>query len=79
MGGAFPYLAPELFDGEPANEQSDIYALGITAYEVVTGQRPYPEDNATALMKLRRTQDIPDPAESVTDMPEIVLIFDLVH
>lgn len=31
MGGAFPYLAPELFDGEPANEQSDIYALGITA------------------------------------------------
>jgi tRNA A-37 threonylcarbamoyl transferase component Bud32 len=70
MGGALPYLAPELLDGEPANQQSDIYALGITAYEMVTGARPYPEDSASALMKLRHTQDIPDPAAKVPDLPE---------
>lgn len=69
LGGAFPYLAPELFDGEPADERSDIYALGITAYEILTGQRPYPEESAGALMKLHRTQDIPDPAERVADLP----------
>ena len=75
LGGAFPYLAPELFDGEPADERSDIYALGITAYEIVTGQRPYPEESASVLMKLHRTQDIPDPAESVADLPEALRRF----
>jgi CRP-like cAMP-binding protein len=75
LGGAFPYLAPELFDGEPADERSDIYALGITAFEILTGQRPYPEESAGALMKLHRTQDIPDPAESVVDLPEAMRNF----
>lgn len=70
LGGAFPYLAPELFDGEPGSRQSDIYALGITAYEIIVGKRPYPEDSASLLMKLHRTQDIPDPAKSVPDLPE---------
>jgi serine/threonine protein kinase len=75
MGGALPYLAPELLDGEPANQQSDIYALGITAYEMVTGAIPYPEDSASALMKIRHTQDIPDPAEKVPDLPEALRRF----
>ncbi|MDM8548886.1 protein kinase [Desulfobacterales bacterium HSG2] len=75
FGGAFDYLAPELFDGEPANQQSDIYALGITAYEMVTGKMPYPEGNAGTLMKMRRTQDVPDPAETVPDLPELLRRF----
>ena len=75
LGGAFPYLAPELFDGEPGNQQTDIYALGITAYEMVVGERPYPEENASALMKLRRNQDIPDPAGKVPNLPELLRKF----
>jgi CRP-like cAMP-binding protein/tRNA A-37 threonylcarbamoyl transferase component Bud32 len=75
LGGAFPYLAPELFDGEPADERSDIYALGITAYEILTGQRPYPEENASDLMKLHCTQDIPDPAENAVDLPKALRRF----
>ena len=70
LGGAFPYLAPELFDGDPADEQSDMYALGITAYEILVGQRPYPEESPGALMKLHRDQDIPDPAARVPELPE---------
>lgn len=75
LGGAFPYLAPELFDGEPADERSDIYALGITAYEILVGQRPYPEESAGALIKLHRTQDIPDPAEKVAGLPSALRNF----
>jgi tRNA A-37 threonylcarbamoyl transferase component Bud32 len=75
LGGAFPYLAPELFDGEPADERSDIYALGITAYEILAGQRPYPEESASALMKLHRNQDIPDPIKRVPDLPETLRRF----
>ncbi len=70
LGGAFPYLAPELFDGEPGDELSDLYALGITAYEILVGQRPYPEESAGALMKLHRDQDIPDPAGKVPELPQ---------
>jgi CRP-like cAMP-binding protein/tRNA A-37 threonylcarbamoyl transferase component Bud32 len=75
LGGAFPYLAPELFEGEPADERSDIYALGITAFEMVTGQRPYPEKSAGDLIKLHRAQDIPDPADIITDIPEALRRF----
>ncbi|MBT7696486.1 MAG: protein kinase [Desulfobacterales bacterium] len=75
FGGALHYLAPELFDGEPADRRSDIYALGITAYEIVTGKRPYPEEGAAALMKMHRNQDIPDPIEVVPDLPEALRRF----
>ncbi|NOY69460.1 MAG: protein kinase [Deltaproteobacteria bacterium] len=70
IGGAVPYIAPELFDGEPADRRSDIYALGITAYEIVTGKRPYPEEDYAELMKLKRDLDIPDPLKTVPDLPE---------
>jgi len=69
-GGALPYMAPELLEGEPADERSDIYALGITAYEILTGQRPYPEESAGALIKMHINADIPDPGERVTELPE---------
>jgi CRP-like cAMP-binding protein len=65
FGGAMSYLAPELLDGEPADQRSDIYSLGITAYELVTGKRPYPEESAANLIKMKRSMDIPDLSEEV--------------
>ncbi len=38
--------------------------------EMLTGKRPFPEDNLGALMKMHRTQDIPDPGEIAPDLPE---------
>lgn len=69
MGGAFAYQAPELFDGEPASPQSDIYALGITAYELITGRRPFREDDLRELLRVRESEEIPDPAELVPEIP----------
>jgi eukaryotic-like serine/threonine-protein kinase len=43
------YLAPELFTGGPATMQSDIYALGVLLYYVVTGQFPVIGNNYTEL------------------------------
>jgi serine/threonine protein phosphatase PrpC len=45
--GAPGYVAPEMFEGEPGNEATDIYALGVTMFRAFTGEFPYgPADAA---------------------------------
>ena len=46
VAGTWDYLAPELRDGNPATVQTDIYSLGVTLYQIVTGglERPLTAD-----------------------------------
>jgi serine/threonine-protein kinase len=39
--GTAGYLAPEQIQGEPVDARTDIFALGVVAYELVTGKRPF--------------------------------------
>jgi serine/threonine protein phosphatase PrpC len=41
--GTPSFMAPELFDGNPANAQTDIYAAGVTLYHLLTAKYPYGE------------------------------------
>jgi serine/threonine protein kinase len=75
LPGTVFYMAPEQIDGELVDERSDIYSLGITAYEMITGRRPYPEDDLGRLMELHVTQDVPDPSEIVPDLPHEMSYF----
>ena len=42
--GSVHYLAPEISQGKPASIQSDIYAAGVTFYELLTGHVPFEKD-----------------------------------
>jgi serine/threonine protein phosphatase PrpC len=46
--GTPAYMAPEMFDGEPGNEATDIYALGVTIFRAFTGEYPYGNIDATS-------------------------------
>jgi len=69
------YMAPEQIEGEPVDPRTDIYALGITAYEMVTGQRPFPEDNLNSMLDLHLSHNIPDPGQIIPDLPKILRDF----
>jgi serine/threonine protein kinase len=62
IGGVLAYQAPELLEGEAANQISDIYALGITAYELVTGQKPFDDKQISEIFRLGTPRKISDPA-----------------
>ncbi|MBM4413824.1 MAG: serine/threonine protein kinase, partial [Chloroflexi bacterium] len=47
--GTADYISPEQARGQPATAKSDIYALGVTIYESLTGQLPFTGDTAVAV------------------------------
>lgn len=52
IAGTLAYLAPELLDGHPVSHQSDMYALGVTLYEMVFGRLPYELSGVTVRDRL---------------------------
>jgi serine/threonine-protein kinase len=47
--GTVDYLSPEQAQGRPATAQSDVYALGVTIFELLTGRLPFSGDSAVAV------------------------------
>jgi serine/threonine-protein kinase len=56
--GTAAYLSPEQARGEPAGPPSDLYALGVVAYQLLAGRLPY---QAASLTDLARQQSTPPP------------------
>jgi serine/threonine protein kinase len=53
------YMSPEQGHGNPVDERSDIYSLGVIFYEMLTGEKPYLADNAMGIIYLHAQAPIP--------------------
>ena len=73
--GTVAYMAPEQIESEAMDQRTDIYALAIMAYEMVTGQRPFPEEDLQQMMRLHLEEDIPDPSDISSDLPPALCRF----
>ena len=68
--GNIAYMAPEQIESEPLHGGTDIYALGLTAFEMVIGRQPYQADDVRELARMHLECDIPDLAIVAPDIPE---------
>ena len=59
--GTPEYMSPEQARGEEANAQSDLYALGVLFFEMLTGQLPFRSDDRETLLEMQRTAIAPKP------------------
>ena len=68
--GTMAYMAPEQIESEPMDQRTDIYATGITAFEMLAGEKPFSELDAQKLIDLHLNRGIPDPADKVPGIPD---------
>lgn len=67
IGGTPYYMAPEQAAGEPVDHRADLYALGVTLYQLVTGDLPFRDGDVTYR---HRHEAPPDPREFDVGVPE---------
>jgi eukaryotic-like serine/threonine-protein kinase len=68
--GTVAYLPPEQALGEAAGPGSDLYSLGALLYEMLTGQPPFPGDDAVSIISQHLHADPVPPSRHNPDVPE---------
>lgn len=71
--GTVQYLAPEQATGKQATPSTDIYSLGIVAYEALAGKRPFTGDNQM-MIAMSQIKDVPPPLSDDLDPAVVELI-----
>jgi eukaryotic-like serine/threonine-protein kinase len=66
--GSVHYFSPEQARGDEVTGASDVYALGIVLYEMLSGRRPFEGDSAAGVA-LKRLNEDPAPPESIRPVP----------
>ena len=75
--GTARYMSPEAIRGEVADHRSDIYSLGVTLFEMLSGRPPFVADSAMTLMMMHLNDPVPNMKSFRTDVPdEIIFILE---
>lgn len=67
--GSVHYTSPEQARGGAVDEKSDIYSVGITMYEMITGHVPFDGDSTVSVALKHLQEEMVSPAEEVPDIP----------
>ena len=67
--GTAAYLSPEQVGTGDAGPGSDVYGVGILAYELLTGVTPFDGDSALAVAYQRMDHDVPPPSAAIAGVP----------
>lgn len=67
--GSVHYTSPEQARGGYSDEKSDIYSLGITMYEMLTGRVPFNGETTVAIAIMHIQDEMPSPREYVGEIP----------
>ncbi len=70
--GTPDYISPELAQGMPGDGRSDVYSLGATLYEMLTGRKPFDSDGSIGVVIKHIAQSAPSPREFRPDLPETI-------
>jgi serine/threonine-protein kinase len=68
--GSAHYLAPEICQGKKATFQSDIYALGITLFQLVTGRIPFDGETIVDVAIKQIKEPLPSPRKYIHSFPK---------
>ena len=68
--GTAHYLAPEQLLGEPADPRTDLYSVGIVAFELLTGSAPFDGETSVAIAYKHLRDRVPRPSARNTTVPE---------
>jgi serine/threonine protein kinase len=67
--GTVGYMSPEQARGEPVDYQTDIWSLGVSLYEVLTGHRAFSSDHEAAIIYLILHEESQSIGKIRTDVP----------
>jgi serine/threonine protein kinase len=67
--GTAAYLSPEQVSSGAADARSDVYAVGVLAYELITGATPFNGDNPLTVAYQRMDNDVPLPSTAIAGVP----------
>ena len=70
--GSLSYMSPEQVKCAPVDARSDLYSLGVSLYEMVTGQRPFQVDSHFSILQAHLLELPKPPVEIKPDLPEAV-------